>query len=401
MDIASVQTVTLPDGRKVNVSATEEPWWSMDDTSGYVDPHTIAADPDQPRRFMKATDLEELEESVRECGVRQHIVVTPRHLAPWARVLPEEEHCFFLNVSGHRRKKCAVKSGQRAVPIHIRVYADQDAHERDRSVLNAAHSELTALEEGWEMLNHRERGWKIEKIARTFGKSVPEVYRRINLTRLHPEIQALLSPELEEKKRLSVVVGSALGGLKEPTREELLDLYRKFGEGLPGFEHLADLDEEEEDFEEESDSNDRAAADVRRFTAQKLLLAYTASKYMSGVRAAAFIKDESHHLEASRGHSGAGRPVTRFEPRKRKEVIKGLVKLVTGSPVMDWNPRELERIFDLSSREEIEEVIGQLKSVTGFLEGLITVLERLRDRKQPMRPETRRIMEQRARAAGG
>jgi hypothetical protein len=129
-----------------------------------------------------------------------------------------------------------------------------------------------------------------------------------------------------------------------------------------GFDHLTtaddDLEDDEDDEIEETEAE--STEDERRFTLQKLLLAYTSKKHMSAVRATAFIRDEAHQLQAAQGYS-LGRPVTRFQPHRRKEIIQGVVRSITSSPVMDWSPREFERIFDLSSREEIEQFMGELK----------------------------------------
>jgi hypothetical protein len=64
-----------------------------------------------------------------------------------------------------------------------------------------------------------------------FGyKHEPQLYELIYLTRLHPDLQALLDPELPKERRLGKNTAGHLGAVKEPTPEELNDFFEEISE---------------------------------------------------------------------------------------------------------------------------------------------------------------------------
>ena len=73
----------------------------------------VVPDPDQPRRFFDEVALNELAESVREHGVVQPIVVTPKGDK-------------YLIVAGERRWRAANKAGLTEVPCIVRSMNDQN-----------------------------------------------------------------------------------------------------------------------------------------------------------------------------------------------------------------------------------------------------------------------------------
>ena len=87
-----------------------------------------------------------------------------------------------------------------------------------------------------------------------------------------------------------------------------------------------------------------------------------------------------------------GRKTERYQPRRRKAIIRNLVNEVTGSVVMDWSPEEFKKIFELSTREEVEEFISLLQDGAEFLDGLVKILRKIRDGKSPTHPEALKIM---------
>jgi len=72
----------------------------------------IAADPDQPRRHFDEEALNELAESIREHGILQPIVVTPKGGK-------------YLIVAGERRYRAALRAGLTKVPALVRTLSNQ------------------------------------------------------------------------------------------------------------------------------------------------------------------------------------------------------------------------------------------------------------------------------------
>ncbi|MAG12294.1 hypothetical protein CL630_00575 [bacterium] len=381
MNTLLLKIVTLPDGSDVEVSETPLEWWTKPNKSGFVRTNMLAPDPKQPRRHINSERLKELHKSIASCGVRETITVTPLSHVPWATIDSEHNDAFFLIVSGHRRWNGACLGELSAVPIRVIIYESEKDHRIDASLLNANREELSALEQGFEFARLRELKWKINELSAHFGIALPQLYGRMNLTRLHPDIQKLLDPELPRKRRLSVNVGGTLGGVKTPTLEELKDAYEILSD-TAGIE-LAEPSEEVGNIDD----------DVRRFSLQKLLLTVIQQRSLSSKRAIELIREHSLRLKSA--NRAAGRKTERYQPRRRKRAIHGLVDGITGSVVMDWSPREFDKIFELSPREEVEEFIATLQEGEGFLGGLVKILTKIRDAKKPTHSDVLRAMRER------
>jgi hypothetical protein len=377
--IDHLQTVVLPTGDKVKISPIPEPWWTQATMSGYVSPSLIAPDPKNPRRYMSKDELEELRDSIRTLGVRQPLILTPRSCAPWAKVDPKYEHCFFLAVSGHRRNECALSVGVGAVPVQIAIYPSEKEHRLDMSVFNYGRAPLTHLDQGYEIVNLRNLGWTIEELCKSFGhKSAPPLYMRINLTQLCPELQAKLDPELPKEKQLGSTVGGALGGLKSPTADEIEELFQAFEDVVPR-EAVTDR----QLLEDESEDN-------LRFLLQKLLFEVIVRRGLGSVRALEFIRERSLKLEAVK--SAPGKKTERFQPRRRKDLMESLVTGVEESLVHDWPQSEFSRIFELSSYEEVSAWVERMKAASLLFKGLEDVMKKILAGKKPSRPEVVQLM---------
>jgi len=125
-------------------------------------------------------------------------------------------------------------------------------------------------------------------------------------------------------------------------------------------------------------------------TLQKLLLTVIQQRSLSSNRAIELIREHALRLESA--NRATGRKTQRYQPRRRKRAIRGLVDGITGSAVMDWPPKEFDKIFELSSREEIEEFIATLQEGEEFLGGLVKILAKIRDAKKPTYPDVLRVM---------
>src|SRR3989338_5496241 len=169
MDAQATRSVILPSEERVTVSDTPQKWWTANNSTGFVDPHCIAPDPKNPRKRMSPIRLAELKESITARGVRDPLVVTPSKCAPWVQVAPEHEGCFFLAVSGHRRRECALDVRLGAVPIRVAVYPSEMEHRLDVSLLNKEREDLEPLDECWELVELRKLGWKVDSLCRSHG----------------------------------------------------------------------------------------------------------------------------------------------------------------------------------------------------------------------------------------
>jgi hypothetical protein len=344
-----------------------------------VDPRTIAPDPKNPRRESNPLRQQELNESIRTHGVAQQLVVTPRSTAPWAEVGSEFEDCFFLDVSGHRRRKAALLGKVAAVPVKVKIYPSEKEHRLDMALLNMDQDELSPLDKGYEIVNLQKLGWKIEALSRSFGLAVPQLYSRMNLTKLHSDLQRLLDESLPRNEQLGITLGGSLGGVKPAEPEELDELLEIFKE-IPGVKEAVGARDTDELDEEE-----------RRFALQKILYVVIKVRNLSSERAISFIRDRTLKFKMA-GGSG-GRAPERFQPQRRKDVILNLVKEVEGSVIVDWKPEELRRIFQLSSYEEVDEYIKHMTRGREVFEGIITALERVRAAKKPTHPDALKLLQ--------
>lgn len=369
MDIQSLKQVTLPDGNVVEISNDPLPWWRIQFASGFVSPHCIAPDPNQPRRHIDPTELEELYESIKVSGVRQSLVITPLELAPWIEVAPEHRHAFFGAVSGHRRREGAIRADQEAVPVEIRIYPSSKEYKMDASILNSNHADLTPLEEGYELVQLRAEGWTVEELCQHFGMAAPQYYLRVNLTRLHPDIQELLNPELQEKKRLPTTTAGALGNVKVPTVAELDQVLEVLGSDANPENGVMNVY-----FEALTD-------DERRFEYQWMLLRVILKRGLKSVRAMNFIKEHALKLSAVSKHGG--RKTARYRPEKKREIVVNLAKTVQQSVLVDWTPAEFRATFETATAEEMETYIKGLQNAGQSLADFIRILEQIQNKKRP------------------
>jgi len=363
MNEMTLRRIVLPDGSEATISLVPLAWWDENNASGFVAPAMCAPDPNQPRRHIRKEALDELIGSIRVSGVREPVILTPRHLAPWVELAPEHESAYFVIVSGHRRWTGATRSKLEAVPFCVRTYGSAAEHYMDASLLNSNREDLTPLEEGYEALSLRERGFTMEALSSHFGKSVPYLYSRMNLTRLAPDIQVLLDPEVNERKRLPVTIGGELGGVKVPTVGELDEILERLGPACYSkdgnkicFESLDD--------------------DGRRFELQRMLLRAIQREQMSASRAIILIKDQAQRLSAQQ--AAPGKKSERLQPARRRKMLRRFVGEVNGSSVHDWRPADYREAFETAPDEEIDSLLAELRIAEENIGSIATLVERAR-----------------------
>lgn len=145
-----------------------------------LDLDLIDADPDQPRRHFDELALEEMADSVREHGVIQPIVVTPKGNR-------------YLIVAGERRYRASVKAERKTIPALVRTMTDQ--HKLEVSLIeNLQRRDLNVLETATAYLKLRDQfNLTLDEIgARVGGKSVSAISNTLRLLRLPESVRKAL-----------------------------------------------------------------------------------------------------------------------------------------------------------------------------------------------------------------
>ena len=147
----------------------------------------ITADPDQPRRHFDEVALEELTASIKEHGILQPIVVTPKAGG-------------YQIVAGERRFRAAQMAGLAKVPALVRTLSNQ--HKLELSLIeNLQRRDLNVLETATAYLKLRDQfNLTLDQIGqRVGGKSVSAVSNTLRLLRLPESVrEALLDGRLRE-----------------------------------------------------------------------------------------------------------------------------------------------------------------------------------------------------------
>lgn len=141
----------------------------------------ISADPDQPRRHFDEAALEEMAMSVREHGVLQPIVVTPRNGG-------------YQIVAGERRFRAAKLAGLDKIPGLVRTLSNQ--HKLELSLIeNIQRRDLNVLETATAYLKLRDQfNLTLDEIGqRVGGKSISTISNTLRLLRLPDSVKAALA----------------------------------------------------------------------------------------------------------------------------------------------------------------------------------------------------------------
>ena len=166
----------------------------------------VVPDPDQPRRFFDETALNELAESVREHGVVQPIVVTPKGDK-------------YLIVAGERRWRAANKAGLTEVPCIVRSMNDQNRLEISL-IENLQRHDLNALETATAYQKLRDQfNMTLEEIGKRLGgKSISAVSNTLRLLKLPKSVQkALFEGRLNEGQARPLI------GLPEEAAKDIME----------------------------------------------------------------------------------------------------------------------------------------------------------------------------------
>lgn len=142
----------------------------------------LRPNPDQPRRHFDASRLSELEESIREKGIIQPLIVRPDPDSPGK----------FEIVAGERRWRAAQNARLHEVPVIVKNFSDSEVLEI-AIVENIQRAELSPIEEAFGYKQLMERfGHTQEKIAEALGKSRSYIANLLRLLNLPDEVRAML-----------------------------------------------------------------------------------------------------------------------------------------------------------------------------------------------------------------
>ncbi len=159
----------------------------------------------QPRAHFDQQALQELASSIEELGqLEAGLVVGIEGPAPYKFELVDGERRFLAC-------QIAGKKTYRATVVQPKDRADQF---RLAVAANFGKAEHTPMEISRACIRLQEAGQTWEQIARIFGKSVAWVGQYRSLSKLHPQIQALLEPMTPKAKRIPQSVAYLLTYLK-------------------------------------------------------------------------------------------------------------------------------------------------------------------------------------------
>lgn len=181
------------------------------ETVGEAAVKSLKPNPYQPRKTFDPEALQELEESIRQSGVIQPLIVRKKGRQ-------------YEIVAGERRWRAAKAAGLTKVPVVVRDY-DEDAMMEVALVENMQRSDLDPMEEARGIQQLMETlGLTQEEAARKLGKSRAAIANALRLLKLPAE-----AAELVSAGRLSPGQVRPLLGLDTP--EKITELAHRAAEG--------------------------------------------------------------------------------------------------------------------------------------------------------------------------
>lgn len=139
----------------------------------------LEPNPNQPRRFFEEDPLQELSESIKEFGIIQPIVVTPKN-------------GYYEIIAGERRWRAARMAGLKEVPVIIRDYTDQEIVEISL-IENIQRENLNPIEEAlaYQRLI-QEFSLKQDEVAERVSKSRTAITNSMRLLKLCEKVQQMV-----------------------------------------------------------------------------------------------------------------------------------------------------------------------------------------------------------------
>ena len=172
----------------------------------------IEPNPDQPRNQFDEDTLQELADSIKQYGMLQPILVTPKD-------------DFYEIIAGERRWRAAKQAGLNEVPVMIRKYNENEIVEIalieniQRCDLNYF-EEAMAIQKLMKMVGHTQQA-----VAKKLGKNQSTIANKLRLLQFSEEVrEAILAANLTERH------ARALLNLNEQGDEVLLKAVKEISE---------------------------------------------------------------------------------------------------------------------------------------------------------------------------
>jgi ParB family chromosome partitioning protein len=161
----------------------------------------IVPDPEQPRQTYVDKDTEALADSIQQEGQE-----TPVHV--FTHPDPSKRGLFMLS-AGERRIRAFQIIAKRTgtdpiVEAYIKVISDRRMQFRRAFIENLHRKDLVALDEAAAYARLRQDGDTLEAIAKLVDRSTSHVKSYLKLNDLCPGVKALMDPNLDPSKQLSV-----------------------------------------------------------------------------------------------------------------------------------------------------------------------------------------------------
>ena len=139
----------------------------------------IEPNPDQPRNQFDEDTLQELADSIKQYGMLQPILVTPKD-------------DFYEIIAGERRWRAAKQAGLNEVPVMIRKYNENEIVEI-ALIENIQRDNLNPIEEAMAYKRLMEEfELKQDEVATKVSKSRASITNSLRLLKLDPRVQKML-----------------------------------------------------------------------------------------------------------------------------------------------------------------------------------------------------------------
>ena len=143
----------------------------------------IEPNPDQPRNQFDEDTLQELADSIKQYGMLQPILVTPKD-------------DFYEIIAGERRWRAAKQAGLNEVPVMIRKYNENEIVEI-ALIENIQRDNLNPIEEAMAYKRLMEEfELKQDEVATKVSKSRASITNSLRLLKLDPRVQKMLEEEM-------------------------------------------------------------------------------------------------------------------------------------------------------------------------------------------------------------
>lgn len=166
----------------------------------------IYPNPDQPRKHFSRSKLEDLAQSIKECGLLEPIVVVKRRNG-------------YMILAGERRFHACKMAGLKKAPV--RVLSANRQKVAELSLLeNLQREDLNLIEEANAYQGLLEMGLTMEELAQKMGfKQTWRIKERLNLLRLHQDYKDALV-----EKRLTPSQAQEISRLPHDKQHQLYDM---------------------------------------------------------------------------------------------------------------------------------------------------------------------------------